>query len=102
LVAWEDEKEETKDFQDDQEPKKVFTSSSEIIQDYSEYSTIQGLIYVYFSYQTKFGKLFWIMVLFLMFILGLYWIIKAYIEWQEKPVLTTITTTALAIKQVLF
>ena len=35
-----------------------------------------------------------------MTILGLYWCIKAYIDWQEKPVLTTITTTAFPVKAV--
>ena len=37
-----------------------------------------------------------------MSILGLYWCIKAYIDWQDKPVLTTITTTAYDIRGVTF
>ena len=36
----------------------------------------------------------------LMTILGLYWCIKAYLDWQDKPVLTTITTTAFPVKSV--
>ena len=35
-----------------------------------------------------------------MLMLGLYWIIQAYISWQEKPVLTSISTTAYSVKQV--
>ena len=61
---------------------------------------VQGLIYIFFSYQTLFGKVFWILVVLLMLILGLYWCVLAYINWQNKPVLTTITTTAYNVKQV--
>ena len=32
--------------------------------------------------------------------LGLYWCIQSYLDWQDKPVLTTITTTAYSVKQV--
>jgi hypothetical protein len=46
----------------DNEEKKQFESSFDIIHDYSEYSTIQGLIYIFFNYQTLFGKIFWILV----------------------------------------
>jgi disulfide bond formation protein DsbB len=61
---------------------------------------MQGFIYIFFSYQTWFGRVFWILVIILMTILGLYWCIKAYIDWQDKPVLTTITTTAFPVKAV--
>jgi len=84
----------------DEEEKKTFNSSYEIVVDYSEYSTIQGLIYIFFSYQTLFGKIFWIIVILSMLALGLYWCIQAYLDWQKNPVLTTITTTAYSVKQV--
>jgi hypothetical protein len=35
----------------------------------------KGLIYLFFSYQTLFGKIFWSIVLIAMTILGLYWCI---------------------------
>jgi hypothetical protein len=60
----------------------------------------QGFIYIFFSYQTWFGRIFWILVILLMTILGLYWCIKAYLDWQDKPVLTTVTTTALPVTSV--
>ena len=85
---------------DEEEEKRTFNSSYEIIVDYSEYSTIQGFIYIFFSYQTIFGKIFWIIVILGMLALGLYWCIQAYLDWQDKPVLTTITTTAYSVKQV--
>ena len=39
-------------------------------------------------------------ILIWMLTLGLYWILVAYFDWQEKPVLTSITTTAYSVKQV--
>jgi hypothetical protein len=95
VSAWNKDKEE-----EAREEKKTFNSKYEIIVDYSEYSTIQGLIYVFFSYQTLFGRIFWIITIFLMTILGLYWCIQSYVDWQNQPVLTTITTTAYNIRAV--
>ena len=83
-----------------EEEKKRFNSSYEIIVDYSEYSTIQGLIYIFFSYQTVFGQIFWILVVTLMFLLGVYWCYQAYDDWQTNPTLTTVITTAYPVKQV--
>ena len=72
----------------------------EVIRDYSEYSSIQGLIYIFQSNQTMIGKLFWILVVVLMLMLGAYWSVNAYNSWQEDPVLTTVTTTAYPVTQV--
>ena len=79
---------------------KTFKSSMDIIKDYSEYSSIQGLVYLFFPYQTQFGKLFWTLVILLMLALGLYWCTTAYMNWINNPVLTTITTTAYSVKKV--
>jgi hypothetical protein len=35
-----------------------------------------------------------------MLALGLYWCIQAYQDWQNKPVLITITTTGLPVEEV--
>ena len=80
--------------------KRRFNSSYEIIQDFSDYASIQGIIYIFFSYQTIFGKMFWFLVIVAMLCLGIYWIVQAYVSWQDKPVLTSITTTAYSVKQV--
>ena len=80
--------------------KRRFNSSYEIVQDFSDYASIQGLVYIFFAYQTIFGRIFWFVVVALMLGLGVYWIIQAYINWQDRPVLTSITTTAYSVKQV--
>jgi hypothetical protein len=86
--------------EEDDERKRPFKSSYEIWVDYTEYSTWMGLIYIFLKYQTMIGRIFWIIVMILMAALGLYWCIKAYLDWQDKPVLTTITTTAYSVKGV--
>ncbi len=88
------------DEDEDDETKRPFKSSYEIWVEYTEYSTWMGLIYIFFNYQTMIGRIFWIIVMILMAALGLYWCIKAYLDWQDKPVLTTITTTAFSVKGV--
>ena len=50
----------------------------DIICEYSEYSTIQGVIYIFQSNQTQIGKLFWILVIVSMMVLGVYWSVGAY------------------------
>jgi len=44
-----------------------------IIQEYSEYSTIAGVIYIYMKDQSWFGKFYWKTWILLLFILGTYW-----------------------------
>ena len=61
----------------------------------------QGLIYIFFDYQTKFGRIFWSTVVFSMIFLGLCWCTSSYLDWQNNPGLTTITTTALPVNSVI-
>ena len=91
----------TKSADEEDEEETNFNSTYEIIEDYADHSTIQGFVNIFFTYQTIFGKVFWILVILLMQILGLYWCIKAYVEWQDNPVLTMISTTAYSVKQVI-
>ncbi len=74
----------------------------EIIQNYSEYSSIVGLLYVFMPDQTVAGKLFWITVIILMLVLGLYWSIVIYEDWQDQLVITTASSTALPVTNVEF
>ncbi len=63
-------------------------------------SAFQGLNYIFFEYQTRFGKLIWTLVIFLLMILGLYWCIQTYQNWDDNPVLTTITTSDYPVQNV--
>ena len=77
--------------------RKELKQISNVVKDYSEYSSIQGLIYIFQSNQTIVGRLFWILVVILMLMLGSYWSVDAYNSWQENPVLTTVKNTAFPI-----
>ncbi len=65
-----------------------------------EYSSIQGVIYIFQANQSLCGRLFWILVVILMLMLGSYWSADAYNSWQDNPVLTTVTTTAYPVTKV--
>jgi hypothetical protein len=73
-----------------------------IIQEYSEYSTIQGVLYIFQTNQSQIGRIFWSLVIFAMLLLGTYWSVGAYSDWQATPVLTTVKTSALPIKNIEF
>jgi len=52
FLAWTDKKQEAEIQKGEIETKKgEFRTSFEIFKDYTEYSTIQGLIYIFFDYQ---------------------------------------------------
>ena len=74
----------------------------DIVRDYSEYSTIQGIIYLFQSNQTQCGRMFWLLVVIAMLILGTYWSVIAYNDWISNPVLTTVKTSAFKIKNLEF
>ena len=73
-----------------------------IIQDYSESSTIQGVVYIFQKNQTLYGKVFWLLVILGMLSLGTLWSVWAYQDWIDNPVMTTIKTSALPIKDISF
>ena len=73
-----------------------------VIEEYSEYSSIAGLLYVFMPDQTIAGKLFWIIFIILMLILGAYWSFAIYNDWQNQPVITTAASTALPVSNVEF
>jgi hypothetical protein len=73
-----------------------------IIQEYSEYSTIQGVLYIFKGNQTQVGRIFWSLVIFAMLLLGTYWSVAAYSNWQDNPIITTVKTSALPIKDIEF
>jgi hypothetical protein len=80
----------------------LFASISDIIKEYTEYATIQGLVYLTLPNQTTFGKVIWASIVLLMMTMGIYWSILSYNNWQNNQVLTTIATTAFPVKKIDF
>ena len=75
---------------------------NDILTDYSEYSTIQGLVYIFQTKQSHAGRIFWTLIVTSMLFLAIYWSVTAYSDWQNSPVLTTLTTTGFPIKDIEF
>ncbi len=74
----------------------------EVVQGYSEYSTIAGVIYIFMRDQRALGIIFWTLVIVGLSILGLVWSAMAYNDWDSEPVITTARTTGLPIQSVEF
>ena len=66
-----------------------------MIQEYSEYSTVAGLLYIFMPDQTRPGKIFWTIFVLSMLVLGAYWSIYLYISWQNTQVITSVASTGM-------
>ena len=73
-----------------------------IIKSFSEYSSIQGLLYICQEKQTTFGKIFWSFIVVSMMTLGIYWSVQSYQSWQNQQVMTTVKTTAFKVTNIEF
>jgi hypothetical protein len=74
----------------------------QILHEYSEYSTIQGIVYIFQTRQSLVGRIVWVIIVAFMLLLGSYWSIQSYVDWQNNPVLTTVQTTAYPVKEIEF
>ena len=74
----------------------------DIIQEYSEYSTVAGILYIFMPQQTMAGKLFWVLVVVSMLALSIYWSAVLYFQWEGQTVITTVLTAALPVNQIRF
>jgi hypothetical protein len=54
-----------------------------------------------YSLQTIVGKSFWSLTILFMVTLGMYWCTELYLNWDDQPVLTTITTAGLPVESVM-
>jgi hypothetical protein len=73
-----------------------------MVQEYSEYSTVAGILYIFMPQQTNAGKLFWVLVVVSMLALSIYWSVVLYFQWEGQTVITTVLTAALPVNQIKF
>ena len=73
-----------------------------LLSDYIDYSTVAGLHYAFDRKQPKIGNVLWIISVFVLTFFGIYVSVQNFKEWKENPVLTTVTTAGLPIKEVPF
>jgi len=71
----------------------------EIVQEFTQHSTIQGLESIFASTRTRSSRTFWSVIVLSMLALGISWSVKMYSDWDDDQVLTTITTTGVNFHQ---
>ena len=74
----------------------------DLLREFSEETSIHGVVYIFNRSRSGIEKIFWTIVVTLMLLLGSYWSLQAYGEWEKTPVLTTVLTTAYPVKKVDF
>ena len=66
-----------------------------ILRQYSMQSTVAGLHYAFEPKQSQVVSFLWFVAILILTVLGTYLSIKNYIDWNNEPVLTTVTSTGL-------
>jgi hypothetical protein len=61
--------------------------------EYTENSTIAGLHYAFKPKQLLVVRLLWMAAIAILTFLGIWFSVQSYLDWNNKPVLTTITNT---------
>ena len=61
--------------------------------EYGQTSSIAGLHYAFQPKQSIFGRLIWFNTILFLTFLGIWLSVQNYLQWEDSPVLTTITST---------
>ena len=72
------------------------------IREYAENTTIHGINYIFESGIPVIERLLWIVAMIIMLCFASLLSIKAYIEWEDHPVVTTVMSTGKPIKEIEF
>jgi hypothetical protein len=64
-----------------------------VVQHYGRSSTIAGLHYAFDSDQSIVGRTIWLLSVSVLASLGFYFSVQNYQQWQNEPVVTTLTST---------
>jgi hypothetical protein len=65
---------------------KAVQSILNISKEYTEYATIQGLVYIFSPHISVLGKIYWIISVLGMISAGMYWTVGMYTGWQYQQV----------------
>ena len=74
----------------------------ETLVDYADLATMHGIYYVFERGVKWFSRLFWALCCAALFTVAVYWIVKAYLDWQADPILTSVSTTGFPIENITF
>ena len=70
--------------------------------EYSEATTIHGIAYLFENGLWMLERFLWILAVCLGVFFAIFLSVKAYVEWKDNPVLTTVATTGFPIEKVEF
>ena len=85
------------------EEKKSFRKRiADTTKNYSSTTTIHGISYLFSNKISGLERLLWVIVVILAMFFTTFQVVKLYKEWQAKPVITTLDTVALPIKDIEF
>ena len=73
-------------------PKKA---TQQTVADYCNNSTAAWLSYIADSTSYALDRLLWLIAVVIFAWLAIYWSVKAYVDWQVEPVITTVKTTGI-------
>ena len=68
--------------------KASFKSLLENLSEFSEHTTIQGLVYVFSKNLSFFGKTFWLFSVCFTLSTGMFWTAEMYTNWHDQQVFT--------------
>lgn len=75
---------------------------SKTLIEYSSSSTTHGIFYIFERDRLVLERVLWFAVVIIAIMFAVSWSLLAYYEWQDVPMLTTISTTGLPIQDVPF
>jgi len=68
-----------------------------LLLEYTQNSTVAGLHYVFQPKQLLIVQLTWMVTIGILAFLGVWFSVQSYLDWNNKPVLTTITNAGVII-----
>ena len=75
---------------------------SKTLCEYGNTATTHGIFYIFESGRWILERIFWVIVVIIAILLALNWSWRAYQQWEDEPMLTTIATTGLPIQEIPF
>lgn len=74
------------------------TALESILKEYVQTSTVAGLHFAFDRAQPKFGQVLWLALVIALTMAGIYTSVQSYIDWNDDPVVTTISSTGFMSK----
>ena len=77
-------------------------NTQETLVDFSQNSTAHGISYIFEENVRSYSRHFWVVCCLVLMTVAMWLIVESYINWQEDPIITTVSTTALPVSDIDF